>query len=95
MLVILVLGAASGFPNQITESTLWAWLKDFGVSNTTIGIFSYVAIPYLLKPLWAPLLDRYAVADPRPPARLDPGDAARDRGRRSFVLAHAGSRRRR
>ena len=61
MLVILVLGAASGFPNQITESTLWAWLKDFGVSNTTIGIFSYVAIPYLLKPLWAPLLDRYAL----------------------------------
>ena len=59
MLVILVLGAASGFPNQVTESTLWAWLKDFDVSNTTIGIFSYVAIPYLLKPLWAPLLDRY------------------------------------
>jgi PAT family beta-lactamase induction signal transducer AmpG len=59
MLVIMVLGAASGFPNQVTESTLWAWLKDFGVSNTTIGIFSYVAIPYLLKPLWAPLLDRY------------------------------------
>jgi PAT family beta-lactamase induction signal transducer AmpG len=43
----------------VTESTLWAWLKDFGVSNTTIGIFSYVAIPYLLKPLWAPFLDRY------------------------------------
>jgi PAT family beta-lactamase induction signal transducer AmpG len=38
---------------------LWAWLKDFGASNTTIGIFSYVAIPYLLKPLWAPFLDRY------------------------------------
>jgi PAT family beta-lactamase induction signal transducer AmpG len=59
MLVIMVLGAASGFPNQVTESTLWARLKDYGVSNTTIGIFSYVAIPYLLKPLWAPLLDRY------------------------------------
>jgi PAT family beta-lactamase induction signal transducer AmpG len=59
MLVIMVLGAASGFPNQITESTLQAWLKDFQVSNTTIGIFSYVALPYLLKFLWAPLLDRY------------------------------------
>ena len=59
LLIIVALGAASGFPNQITESALQAWLKDAGASNTTIGIFSYVAIPYLLKPLWAPLLDRY------------------------------------
>ena len=59
MLVILVLGAASGFPNQITESALQAWLKDTGVTNTTIGIISYVALPYLLKPLWAPFIDRY------------------------------------
>lgn len=59
MLAIMVLGAASGFPNQITESTLQAWLKDVGTSNTTIGILTYVALPYLLKFLWAPLLDRY------------------------------------
>ena len=59
MLAILVLGAASGFPNQLTESALQAWLKDLGRSNTTIGLMSYVALPYLLKPLWAPLVDRY------------------------------------
>jgi len=59
MLVIMALGAASGFPNQITESALQAWLKDAGSSNTRIGLLSYVAIPYLLKFLWAPLLDRY------------------------------------
>jgi PAT family beta-lactamase induction signal transducer AmpG len=59
MLVILGLGAASGYPNQITESVLQAWLKDFGSSNTRIGLLSYVAVPYLLKFLWAPLLDRY------------------------------------
>ena len=59
MLAIMVLGAASGFPNQLTESALQAWLKDSGASNTTIGVMSYVAIPYLLKFLWAPLLDRY------------------------------------
>ncbi len=59
MLAILLLGAASGFPNQITESALQAWLKDLGRSNTTIGLMSYVAIPYLLKPLWAPLVDRF------------------------------------
>jgi PAT family beta-lactamase induction signal transducer AmpG len=59
MLVIMALGAASGFPNQITESTLQAWLKDAGETNTTIGILSYVSIPYLLKFLWAPFMDRY------------------------------------
>jgi len=59
MLAILLLGAASGFPNQLTESALQAWLKDGGATNTTIGLMSYVAWPYLLKPLWAPLIDRY------------------------------------
>jgi MFS transporter, PAT family, beta-lactamase induction signal transducer AmpG len=59
MLAIMVLAAASGYPNQITESALQAWLKDVGTSNTTIGVMSYVAIPYLLKFLWAPLIDRY------------------------------------
>lgn len=59
MLAILVLAAASGFPNQITESVLQAWLKDNGATNTAIGLMSYVALPYLMKFLWAPLVDRY------------------------------------
>ena len=59
MLSIALLAAASGYPNQLTESALQAWLKDTGASNTRIGIFSYVALPYLLKFLWAPLIDRY------------------------------------
>src|SRR6185312_11436381 len=61
MLAILVLGAASGYPNQLTESALQAWLKDAGATNTTIGLMSYVAIPYLLKFLWAPFVDRYPI----------------------------------
>lgn len=59
MLAILILGASSGFPNQITESALQAWLKDSGATNTTIGIFSYVSVFYLLKFVWAPFMDRY------------------------------------
>lgn len=59
MLAIMVLGAASGYPNQLTESALQAWLKDVHVSNTTIGVMSYVALPYLLKFLWAPFIDRF------------------------------------
>jgi MFS transporter, PAT family, beta-lactamase induction signal transducer AmpG len=59
MLAIMVLAAASGYPNQLTESALQAWLKDAHVSNTMIGLMSYVAMPYLLKFLWAPLVDRF------------------------------------
>jgi PAT family beta-lactamase induction signal transducer AmpG len=59
MLAIAALAASSGFPNQLTEGALQAWLKDTGATNTTIGIMSYVALPYLLKFLWAPLIDRY------------------------------------
>ena len=62
MLAIMLLGAASGYPNQLTESALQAWLKDSGATNTAIGLMSYVAIPYLLKFLWAPLIDRYPIA---------------------------------
>src|SRR5882762_5532600 len=59
MLAIMVMAAASGYPNQLTESALQAWLKDAHVSNTTIGLMSYVALPYLLKFLWAPFVDRF------------------------------------
>jgi len=61
MLVIMVMGAASGYPNQLTESALQAWLKDSHATNTQIGWMSYVALPYLLKFLWAPLVDRYPI----------------------------------
>ena len=59
MLAIMLMGAASGYPNQLTESALQAWLKDSNVSTTTIGVMSYVSLPYLLKFLWAPFVDRY------------------------------------
>lgn len=60
MLAVLVMGLASGLPYNLTDATLQAWLKDSGVSNTTIGVLSLVGLAYTLKPLWAPLLDRYA-----------------------------------
>jgi PAT family beta-lactamase induction signal transducer AmpG len=59
MLAILLLGAASGLPNPLSESILQTWLHDYGIDNTRIGLLMYVGLPYLFKPLWAPLLDRY------------------------------------
>ena len=59
MAAILLLGIASGLPFNLTLSTLQAWLADAGVDIKTIGIFGLVTLPYLFKPLWAPLLGRY------------------------------------
>lgn len=57
LLVILALGFSSGLPLALTGSTLNVWMKEEGVSLTTIGLFSLVGLPYVLKPLWAPLID--------------------------------------
>ena len=59
MASILLLGFASGLPLNLTGSTLQAWLAEAGIDIKTIGIFSLVGLPYVLKMLWAPLLDRY------------------------------------
>jgi PAT family beta-lactamase induction signal transducer AmpG len=57
--VTFLLGFASGLPLPLTTGTLDAWMASEKVKLTTIGIFGLVGIPYTLKFLWAPLLDRY------------------------------------
>ena len=59
MLLMLVLGFASGMPLALTSSTLAAWMVTEGVDIKTIGIFSLVGLPYAFKFLWSPLLDRF------------------------------------
>ncbi|MCU7796705.1 MAG: AmpG family muropeptide MFS transporter [Candidatus Thiodiazotropha sp. (ex Myrtea spinifera)] len=59
MLITLVMGFASGLPLLLTGSVLQAWMIDEGVDLTTIGLFAMVGLPYTLKFLWAPMLDRY------------------------------------
>ena len=59
MLVLLLLGFSSGLPLFLTSRTLQAWMTKADVNLTTIGLFSLVALPYSLKFLWAPVLDRY------------------------------------
>lgn len=59
MAALLVLGFSSGLPLWLTDRTLKAWMTTANVDLTTIGFFSLVALPYSLKFLWAPLLDRF------------------------------------
>jgi PAT family beta-lactamase induction signal transducer AmpG len=56
---VLVLGFSSGLPLALTGSTLQAWLTVSGVDITTIAWFSWIGLPYLLKFLWSPLMDRF------------------------------------
>jgi PAT family beta-lactamase induction signal transducer AmpG len=57
--VITFLGFSSGLPLALTSSTLQAWMTVAGVDIRTIGIFALVGIPYLIKFLWSPLMDRF------------------------------------
>ena len=61
IIAILFLGFSSGLPLALTFSTLTFWLKESGLTNTTIGLFASVSTPYALKFLWAPLMDRAPV----------------------------------
>lgn len=59
ILVVFLLGFASGLPYFLTGSTLAAWMTNAHVKLITIGFFSWIGLAYTLKPLWAPLVDRY------------------------------------
>lgn len=59
MLIMLLIGYAAGLPLLLIGSTLQAWMQNEGVDLTAIGMVSLIGLPYVIKPLWAPLLDRY------------------------------------
>jgi PAT family beta-lactamase induction signal transducer AmpG len=59
IVAVLLMSFASGLPFNLSGFALQAWLASEGVDLKTIGIFSLVALPYIFKFLWAPLLDRY------------------------------------
>lgn len=61
VLSLLGLGFSSGLPLALTGSTLQAWMATERVDLRVIGIFSLVGLPYTLKVLWAPLMDRYGI----------------------------------
>ncbi|MBI4666339.1 MAG: MFS transporter [Nitrospinae bacterium] len=57
---VSILGFSSGLPLAMTGSSLQAWMTVAGVDLTSIGLFGLVALPYTVKFLWAPLMDRFA-----------------------------------
>ena len=61
VVTVLFLGFSSGLPLALSGGTLQAWLTIEDVDIKTIGLFSLVGLPYTLKFLWSPLMDRFVV----------------------------------
>lgn len=59
MLVVLLQGFSSGLPLLLTGGTLKTWMRNEGLNLSLIGIFALVGLPYTLKFVWAPLMDRF------------------------------------
>ena len=59
MAILLLLGFSSGLPFYLTSKTLQGWMTTAHVDLATIGFFSLVTLPYSLKFVWAPVMDRY------------------------------------
>ena len=57
MLKILLLGFISGFPWLLIGSMLSLWLKEEGLSRSSIGLFGLAFSVYAVNALWAPAVD--------------------------------------
>ncbi len=57
--ILVLFGFSSGLPFYLTSKTLQAWMTTAHVDLATIGFFSLVTLPYSLKFVWAPVMDRY------------------------------------
>ena len=58
---IMLLGVISGFPWVLIGSSLTLWLKEDGLSRTTIGFAGLIFGVYAFNFLWAPLIDRIRI----------------------------------
>ena len=70
-----LLGFVSGLPIYLTFFTLQQWMSESGLSLRAVGLTASIGLPYLLKFLWAPLLDR-----------MPPGALRRFGRRRGWLL---------
>jgi PAT family beta-lactamase induction signal transducer AmpG len=61
MLVAFVMGFSCGLPLLLTITVLQAWMKEEGVDLAVIGLMALVGLPYTVKFLWAPFLDRFTL----------------------------------
>jgi MFS transporter, PAT family, beta-lactamase induction signal transducer AmpG len=55
--IAMALGFASGMPNALLVGSLGVWFTNAGLSFGAIGAFSWIALFYAFKFIWAPAFD--------------------------------------
>ncbi|WP_333708993.1 AmpG family muropeptide MFS transporter [Tepidimonas ignava] len=58
LVAMLALGFAAGLPLLLIFSSLSLWLSEAGVERRAVTMFSWAALAYSFKFVWAPLVDR-------------------------------------
>ncbi len=57
-MITFLLGISSGFPLTLLIATMTFWLAKVGIDTATIGFAVALGIPYTIKFLWAPIVDK-------------------------------------
>ena len=60
-LIMLFLGFSAGVPILLIFSSLSLWLGEAGISKSAVTFFSWAALGYSFKFVWAPLIDELPV----------------------------------
>ena len=58
VLAMLFLGFSAGLPLLLIFSTLSLWLREAGVDRSAVTYFSWAALAYSFKFIWAPVIDK-------------------------------------
>ena len=58
VLTMLFLGFSAGMPLLLIFSTLSIWLREAGVDRSAVTYFSWAALAYSFKFIWAPIVDK-------------------------------------
>ena len=59
--IMLFLGFSAGIPILLIFSSLSLWLREAGVEKSAVTFFSWAALGYSFKFVWAPLIDKLPV----------------------------------
>jgi MFS transporter, PAT family, beta-lactamase induction signal transducer AmpG len=61
VVTMLFFGFSAGIPILLIFSSLSLWLREAGVERSTVTFFSWAALGYSFKFVWAPLVDRMPI----------------------------------
>src|SRR5687768_16952525 len=59
LLAVALLEGASGLPFGVVQDLVPVWLRVQGMDLAALGALTLVGLPWTLKPLWAPFVDRH------------------------------------